>query len=286
MVDKAELQSETPTDNPNDEAIEQQQQVEAEQEQPAEKPDTVPLNVFLDQKKEAKELKRKLEEIEQAKEREQSLRETATKGTELVNEPLKAPVPFEYDSDEAYQSALDEYTTKKIEQGASQAIGAYQERQAQEQQQLAQQQAYEAKEKAHLERVKELNAANYEEKAEVVDSILGADVVRDMIANFDDSEKLIFALGSDATQAQAIKNQIDSGDVIGVVRKLERLSMSLESKPTNTDLPEPDEVNKGGGGGVNSVPMQLERLLEDKLKGKYTQNQYLEKKRELESQMG
>jgi hypothetical protein len=286
MVEKAELQSETPTDNPNDEAIEQQQQVEAEQEQPAEKPETVPLNVFLDQKKEAKELKRELEEFKQAQEREKQLRATATKGAELVNEPLKPPVQFDYDSDEAYQLALDEYTTKKIEQGASQAIGAYQERQAQEQQQLAQQQAYEAKEKAHFERVKELNAANYEEKAELVDSILGADVVRDMIANFDDSEKLIFALGSDATQAQAIKNQIDSGDVIGVVRKLERLSMSLESKPTNTDLPEPDEVNQGGGGGINSIQAQLEKLLQDKLKGKYTQNEYMEKKRALLAKAG
>ena len=87
-------------------------------------------------------------------------------------------------------------------------------------------------------------------KEDVVKEILGTEALKDIIQNFDDSDKIIYQLGADEDMALEVVDAMDAQNHVLAVRLLERASGGLKPKPkTNKTTPDPDTEIEGGSPG-------------------------------------
>jgi len=108
----------------------------------------------------------------------------------------------------------------------------------------------ERKERDHYRRAIEGNT-DYEDKEDAAIEILGKAAIEDIIANFDDSDKIIYQLGADESLALDVADAMENKDHVQAVRLLERASRGLKpkSKTNNKTTPDPDQELEGGSPG-------------------------------------
>lgn len=213
-------------------------------------------------------------EIEQLKrekaalEQEKQLLEMASS----LTEPEKVGIPMEldYDTPEEYKTALDNYIAEKAKAETQNLL----DQTAQQQQQVAQQQALEQQmDKAmdrHYEQASKLGAADYSQAEDVARQVMGDEVSKQIMLQFpEQSAAILYQLGKDQAKAQEISGLVQSDPLQGVIA-LTRYADSIGKieKPTT---PEPDEPNLSKGGSVSNWDAELDRLRKAKEKGKATQ---------------
>jgi len=104
----------------------------------------------------------------------------------------------------------------------------------------------ERKQRDHYRKALQGNS-DYEEKEDAAKDILGVESIKDIIANFDDSDLIIYQLGADEDMAWKVADAMENKDHVLAVRLLERASRGLKPKPkTNKPTPNPDTPLPGG----------------------------------------
>lgn len=104
----------------------------------------------------------------------------------------------------------------------------------------------ERKQREHYRRAIEGNS-DYEEKEDALTEILGQAAIKDIINEFDDSDKIIYQLGADQDMAYKVLDAMEAKNHVLAVRLLERASKGLKVKPkSNKTTPDPDTVLEGG----------------------------------------
>ena len=119
----------------------------------------------------------------------------------------------------------------------------------------------ERKQRDHYRRAIKGNS-DYEDKEDTLKEILGTEAIKDIIANFDDSDKIIYQLGADEDMAIDVADAIENNDHVLAVRLLERASKGLKIKPKTKITPNPDTPLAGGSpSGNNDTDKRAEQLL-------------------------
>ena len=90
---------------------------------------------------------------------------------------------------------------------------------------------------------------DYEVKEDALREIIGTEAIKDIISNFDDSDKIIYQLGADEDMAFQVADAMESKNHVLAVRLLERASKGLKVKPKNKTTPDPDLELEGGSPG-------------------------------------
>lgn len=106
------------------------------------------------------------------------------------------------------------------------------------------------KQTKHYERADELGAKDFEETEDKAISILGKEVVNQLIKGSDESHIILYYLGKNPGKAEDIAKLIGDGPngVVKAVLQLGRLSAQLSVKPKGNSepTPDPDEELRGG----------------------------------------
>ncbi len=132
----------------------------------------------------------------------------------------------------------------------------------------------------YLERADKLEAPDFLEKEDAVRKEVAPWFFDRLMSDFDNSEQLVYSLGGDIPKLIELVDAFDQNQLRGGAQ-LVRYAANL-GKPNTGNLPEPDEAIKGGG-GVSDLEAQISRLREQKLAGKLTMQQFMDKKRKLQS---
>lgn len=132
----------------------------------------------------------------------------------------------------------------------------------------------------YLERADKLEAPDFLEREDALRKEVQPWFFDQLMANFDNSEQLIYSLGGDIPKAIELVDAFDKDNFRGGL-ELVKYAANL-GKPSTGNLPEPDEAIVGGG-GVSDVEAQIDKLREQKLAGKLTMQQFMDKKRKLQA---
>ncbi len=98
---------------------------------------------------------------------------------------------------------------------------------------------------AHYVRAEKLGATDYEAKEDVAIEKLGLENVNHIIGNFDDSQNILYYLGTNPLEAEALAELIKRNAIQGVA-EIGRLRSEIKIKPkTKTIAPEPYENLEG-----------------------------------------
>jgi hypothetical protein len=164
--------------------------------------------------------------------------------------PAKRPKLEEYDSDDDYYLALDEYETGKIEEAtrktAEQILNQNQNQTTQSQRQAV----YEDSANKHYERAGALKVSDYEATEDKAIEILGGDAVKQIMANTDNSEVVLYHLGKNPGKAEAIANLIKSNPMKGVI-EIGGLAAKLQIRPKTKPAPDPEDKVASGAAALH-----------------------------------
>lgn len=139
----------------------------------------------------------------------------------------------------------------------------------------------ERKQRDHYRRA--LKMPDYEEKEDALQEILGADAVKDIIANFDDSENIIHNLGDNEDLAYEVADAIESKNNVLAVRLLDRASRAgAKVKPKKEPTPNPDEELPGGSPAATGFEAKRLKMLEKatKMNDQSIYSDFMDKHRE------
>ena len=166
----------------------------------------------------------------------------------------EAPKWSDYDSDEAYQSAVVEWAQSKNKpQPQANPIEMLT--------QFQRQQSLDSAINGHYQRAEKLaeQFPDYSAAEEVAIQSLGKALVQDIAAKSEKSAEIMLFFGRNPDRAAQFKHLADTDGTRAAI-ELGRLEASLTIKPkTKTPPPEPDEALEGGGGG--NVQARYEREL-------------------------
>lgn len=259
------------------------------------KPTHVPLIVKEKAVKRAQEAERKVAELERqnaALEQERNLQQLVIPQNQEPEEPseLLPPSPDDFlDHDEwlGAQRKFNEESRKRAEEYARTVAREefntlkQQEAQTAEQQQAADK--LEQDRKNYLERADKLNAPDFLEKEDALRAAWSPWFFNEVMSRFDNAEQVVYQLGSDIDKAKELAKKFDEDNFGGGLELVKYAASIGQSKQGN--LPEPDAPITGGSGGVFDVEAQINKLRADKLAGKITMQQLMDKSRELRSKV-
>lgn len=246
---------------------------------PPEKPESnvIPESTFLKEKAKWKEKVAKAsEQSEQAAARLRAL--------EIENELLRKnnapkasgpPDPLDYDDTAEYRRDLDAYIAdqakKQIEQfSQSQAEKVKSEK-------LAQQ--LEGAMEKHYQRAASLGDQNFGAIENIAREHLGDEACHQIMMRFDNSEQVLYALGSNPEKAQEFARDLRSDPVGGVIR-LTRYAQDLGNvKPES--IPEPDSKIEGSAASPSvNWDQKIESLRKEARAGKASMQDVINLKNE------
>ncbi len=114
----------------------------------------------------------------------------------------------------------------------------------------------------HYERAEEIGAKDYEVTEDKAIEVLGTEVTKHIIDNFDDSHIILYYLGKNPDEASRIANLLESSPIKGVA-EIGRLSSELTVKSIKKPAPDPDEKISGDGSpDLSANERKLEQLRE------------------------
>ncbi len=226
----------------------------------------VPLKTLLKSKEKNKlKLADKDSEIESLKEQVAALKTTPVKNDSAV---LKRPVEYDFESDEEYYKALDEYDDKRFEARENARIQREQGAKIQNQNQKAVDAHWERAEKL----VEEANIKpdHYKDADQRVRSAMEVvapqrgDLITEQIISIigEGSEKVLFFLGRNDDELAIVQSKFaEDPSGLKVAAYLGGLNNSL-SKPAKktTNAPKPAPNLNGGSGGVSQETAAIKDL--------------------------
>ena len=226
-------------------------------------------------------LKRQVQALQQ----ENDLKSLVIPDTQEEEAEIIAPNPNDYFDDDDWLEAQKKYNEsykKKLENDTAELV----KKQLAERDQAAEQSKaerdaqlrLETTRAEYLERADKLEASDFLEREDALRKEVQPWFFDQLMANFENSEQLIYSLGGDIPKARELIEGFDKDNFRGGM-DLVKYAANL-GKSNTGNLPEPDEAIKGGG-GVSDVEAQISRLRDQKLAGKLTMQQFMDKKREL-----
>lgn len=265
-------------------------EVEAEDQGEAEEA-RIPLKQLVDQRKKKQQA---LLEIEGLKRENESLRQQNNLQSLVIpqavdDEPeaeLIPPNAYDYNDDGEWLEAQRKYNAEYKERLKADTEALVKQQLAERDKVAEQSKAErEAQIKAeeirnqYLERADKLEAPDFLEKEDALRKEVAPWFFDQLMANFENSEQLIYQLGGDIPKAIELVEAFDKDNFRGGM-ELVKYAANL-GKQTTDQLPEPDAAITGGSGMAVDIDSQIDKLRDQKIAGKITQNQLLQKKREL-----
>lgn len=117
------------------------------------------------------------------------------------------------------------------------------------------------KEDAHIERAKTFKAKNFNEVQEKAIEHLGLDVVEAIIREYDDSELVIYFLGTNTGEADHLKATLEKSQFLGV-SEIGAIRKQLKVQPKSKIVPDPDDQLEGTTTANSAVQRTFEKKLE------------------------
>ena len=197
-------------------------------------------------------------------------------------QPVERPNRMNFETDDAYEAALDTYIGQKAETTAKRIVD---ERltDTDESRRLADREAAQDRAlHAHYERATKLNVPDFDDAEDAAVEILGQDAAREIITSLDKSELVLYHLGKNTAKAQEIARLLKTNPVKATV-SLGRLEAELKIRPKLSNAPEPETKISGGSDSVqDSIADKLDSLLDQVVDGKMSMDQYRDAKKALE----
>jgi len=156
------------------------------------------------------------------------------------------PDPNDFDdgiADPAYVKAFQDHIAAGV-------LAKAQESQTQVRTETETQGKLRGRQEDHYRRADALKVPDYDETEDKAISIIGHEVVKELILNSDKSEVLLYWLGKNPNNAEDLKDLIQSNPVKGALA-IGRLEERLVAKPKskNKPAPDPDREQRSGGSG-------------------------------------
>lgn len=117
------------------------------------------------------------------------------------------------------------------------------------------------KEDAHIERARSFKAKNFNEVQEKAIEHLGTEVVEAIIREYDDSELVIYYLGTNTDEADHLRATIEKSQFLGV-SEIGAIRKQLKVQPKSTIVPDPDEQLEGTTTANSAIQRTYEKKLE------------------------
>lgn len=189
-------------------------------------------------------------ELEAERERNRLL-QLALEQSKPANQTPTQPNPDDFEGgafDPKFVEQQREFNAFQVEQMVNEKIN--QLKQVSEQQSAKNVTSANLEKKAlkHYQRADELKASDFGETEDKAIEVLGGEIVNDIIANFPDSELIVYYLGKNPGEAKEIKRAIEENPVLGV-SELGALRKDLKVRPKSKITPDPDEELVGAGVG-------------------------------------
>jgi len=171
------------------------------------------------------------------------------------------PIPDEFDAgiyDPEYQKKKDawdkagyERQFKEVKEEVAKEISEFKKQTLQTQANDTRALELNQKQSAHYVRADKLGAKDYEAKEDIAIEKLGLENTNHIIGNFEDSQNILYYLGTNPLEAEALADLIKRNPIQGVA-EIGRLRSEIKIKPkTKTNAPDPYE-NLGGSVPSNS----------------------------------
>ncbi len=254
-----------PADEPNDDQEDGEVVIQiGDEAPPASEDDKAAPQWVKDLRQERKELKRRVKELE-----EQAKAAKPQGETPRLEEKPKLE-QFDYD-EEAYQSALDNWYSKKLE------VEAAEKRQKEEQE--AKQAELQKNHMRYQEAATQLKAKDFKEVEEEVVSVLSEVQQGLIVQGADNAALLVYALGKNPAKMRELASIKDPVKFAFAVAKLEKdLKVTTRKGPK----PAPESVPTGSAPKSGAIDTTLEKLRAEAEKtGDYTKvHQYKRKLRD------
>ena len=241
IVEEVEV---NPDENSEDNSEEVEIVLEGE-EQPTSKP--VPLNKFLNR---VNKLNGKVEaantEAEAANQRVTMLEEENKLLRLHKEQPLAKPKLEDFDSDAEYETAQTKYDDARIDEAVKKQTANLIQQNNTQNNQAQHSQVIESSLKAHYERAGKLNVSDFEATEDIAIEIFGNDVSKNIMANTENSEVLLYYLGKNPAKAQQYAQDIQQNPVKAMMA-MGGLAAGLKVKPKSSQVADPEETIAPGG---------------------------------------
>lgn len=146
------------------------------------------------------------------------------------------PVPGDFESDDEFRIAQQEYTARVAQQTVNQHL--------QNQQKEKQQSAFDSRVNDHYDRVEKSGLSDYEQAELNALNELGQEFLDGVVENSDNSEQILYMLGSNPEEMKRIKTLLHTNPVKATM-EIGRLSVVAGNY--SKENPVPETVLKGGG---------------------------------------
>jgi hypothetical protein len=163
--------------------------------------------------------------------------------------PLIAPNPDEYHAgefDAEFIKKKEAYTDARIAKQVADQVAEATKLTVQTQQNAVVNNVLQGKQEEHYARAEKLGVKEYDKVEDKAIEIMGLENVNHIVGNFSDSEKILFYLGKNPKEAEALNDLIKKNAIQGVAA-LGELRASIKVKPkSKTNAPNPDDELEGG----------------------------------------
>lgn len=142
------------------------------------------------------------------------------------------------DEDPKFVKAMEEWEDAVIDRKVSKKVSGFLDKLKLNTQQTAEKTKKQVRQDEHFLRVEESGNKNYDKEQTAVIKVLGAKNVSDIIDLFDDSDKIISNLAYDPDSMEGALDAVENGDLIGLVRIMERASKRKKGKTRKVTQPD------------------------------------------------
>ena len=189
-------------------------------------------------------------ELERSREENKILRIALEQKQNPEQQPLTQPNAEEFDGgvyDPEFVKAQNEYNQKFIASEVKKGMAEMSQQNSQVSNANAQSKELEKKQVVHYEKANKLGAKDYEATEDKAIAVLGNDVVNHIIANSENSHTVLYFLGKNPGEAEALARELgNNATAIKGVMRLGRLEAELKIRPKSKTIPDPDEELEGG----------------------------------------
>lgn len=157
------------------------------------------------------------------------------------------PNPQDFDAgqyDPEYQKRLTEYNQRLIASEVDRRLAEANKLTSQNNHVQQMSKVLEQKQVEHYEKAKKMGVKDYPDTEDKAIETLGKELSNQIIANTENSHALLYYLGKNPSEAEAIKSEIEKDPVKGVLR-IGSLQAELRIRPKSKTIPEPDEPLEG-----------------------------------------
>jgi len=154
--------------------------------------------------------------------------------------PLPPPPREEdFDSHEAYQQAYQQWDNARIMMISNAQTARILQQREQSKQSTQKEEALNDRLRKHHERASSSPYPDYEQKEDAAIAVLGPNVSKQLMAYAEQSDKILYILGSDPELAQHYRRMMEQNSIDGLI-KLGHLAATTRIDVRQSDAPEPD----------------------------------------------